>query len=147
MNGMAVHIAVESQLIRGWALEGEVRFPVLVLIVGDDESFVFHVNRNAVASERIVDALKGHASGEIKDGAAPPAGVGEQRRAKLAIDGLLFHVPDAVEGRDGPAATVLIPGDAAGIGVHSEKPDTQDDLRGEGDAVGATSREKRRMCE
>src|SRR5215469_4263837 len=82
MNGVAVHVAVESQLIRGWTLEGEVRFPVLVLIVGDDESFVFQVNRNPVASERIVDALKGHASGGIKDGAAPPAGVGEQRRAR-----------------------------------------------------------------
>jgi len=28
MNGVAVHVAVESHLIRGWALEGEARFPV-----------------------------------------------------------------------------------------------------------------------
>ena len=92
-------------LIRGRTIEGEVGFPVLVLIVGDDERFVFCVDRSAVASEGVVDALKGHAGGEITDGAAPAVGVGQQRRAKLAIDGLLLHLPDAVEQREGPPAS------------------------------------------
>src|SRR5260221_12284137 len=101
MNLMIVHPAIQTELIPGRPLEREARRPVLVVTLREGESSLREINGGAISSERIVRALKGHAVGVIEDGAPPTARVGEQRRARLFVDGHLLHLPDAIKRRGG----------------------------------------------
>src|SRR5262249_54040736 len=111
---MIVHPAIQDELIPGRPLERETRPPVLIVLLREGESSLREIDGGAIRSERIVQALKGHAqgrlcvsrlcvqpstvpAGEIEDGAPPTGGVGEQRWAWLFVDRHLAHLPDAIE--------------------------------------------------
>src|SRR6476661_4454278 len=109
MNLMIVHPAIQDELILGRPLEGEVRRPVLVVLLREGESSLREIDGGAIGSERIVQPLKGHPVGVIEYGAPPAGGVGEQRRARLFVDRHLAHLPDAIERRQRSAPTYGIP--------------------------------------
>src|SRR5277367_3179267 len=68
MNLVAIHVAIENQLILRDTLEGEAGFPVLVTVFGERESLVVRVDRGAVTGERIVHPLERHSLRKVKDG-------------------------------------------------------------------------------
>src|SRR5215467_1928522 len=133
MNLMIVHPAIQDELIAGRPLEREVRIPVLVVTLREDESSLREVDGGAIGNERIVQALKGHVVGEIEDGAPPTGRVGEQRRAWLSVDRHLAHLPDAIERWTRSAAAHGIPVTPALLAFQAYEPQTKYDLRGKCD--------------
>src|SRR5215471_9995535 len=130
MNLMIVHPAIQDELVPDRPLECEVRRPVLVVTLGERESFLLEIDGDAIRSERIVHALKGHpvVGVSIEDGAPPTGGVGEEWRAWLFVDRHLLHLPDAIERRkrSAPAPGIPdIPGEVAG---YAYEPQTKYDL-------------------
>src|SRR5579871_3464902 len=143
MNLMIVHPAIQDELILGRLLEGEVRPPVLVVLLREGESSLREIDGGDIRSERIVHALKGHPVGvSIEDGAPPTGGVGEQRRAWLFVDRHLLHLPDAIERRKRSAAAPGIPDTQAVVAGHAYEPHAEYDLRGKCDPVGPDATEE-----
>src|SRR5256885_2070193 len=131
MNLMIVHPAIQDELILDRPLEGEVRPPVLVVLLREGESSLREIDGGDIRSERIVHALKGHpVRVSIEDGAPPTGGVGEQRRAWLSVDRHLLHLPDAIERRKRSSPTYGIPGTPGVVAGHAYEPQTKYDLRG-----------------
>src|SRR5579859_4509151 len=145
MNLMIVHPAIQNELVPGRPLEGEARRPVFVVTLREGESSVRKIDGGEIRDERIVDALKGHPVGVIKDGAPPAAGVGEQRRAWLFVDGHLLHLPDAIERRERSAPAPGIPDTQAVVAGHAYEPQTKYHLRGKCDPVGPDAAEEWRF--
>jgi hypothetical protein len=106
---VAVHLAIQGQLIRCHTLEGEVGLPVLVVVLCERNGLVVEVEGSAAADERIVHALKGIPVGSVKDDAAPAIVVGKERRPELAVNPELLHIPDAVEWRLRASAPKSVP--------------------------------------
>src|SRR5256885_1589074 len=136
MNLMIVHPAIQDELILGRPLEGEVRRPVLVVLLREGESSLREIDGGAIRSERIVQPLKGHPIGVIEDGAPPTGGVGEQRRAWLSVDRHLAHLPDAIERWERSAPAPGIPVTPALLEGQAYEPQTQYDFRRQCDPVG-----------
>lgn len=72
MKLMAVHVAVEDQLIWGRALEGEACFPVFVAILCERKGSVVDFDGGSITGQGVVHALERHPDGNVKDD-APPA--------------------------------------------------------------------------
>src|SRR6476661_4355555 len=142
MNLMIVHPAIQDELIPGRSLEREARPPVLVVTLREGESSLREINGGAIRSERIVDALKGHAVGVIEDSAPPMGGVGEQWRAWLFVDRHLLHLPDAIERRERSAPALGIPDNPGEVAIQAYEPQTKYDLRGKCDPVGPDAAEE-----
>ena len=138
VNRVAVHVAVKGQLVLAQALECELGFPVLIAaVLGERKSLGFTVDRDAVRHERIVHALKSHPRREVENSAPPAIVIGEERRAELSVNRDPVHIPDAVKWRFNTPSAVYVPIAPAAIDIHSYKRDTENDLHGQCDAVGA----------
>jgi hypothetical protein len=94
---MVVHAPVHNEPVLHRALESQVGFPVPVSAFAEDQSFLRRVDGRAIESERIVHALESHLLGKIEDGAPPARVVSKKRRACLAVNGHLRHLPDAIK--------------------------------------------------
>src|SRR6185437_13395430 len=145
MNLMIVHPPIHDELVPGRLLEREARRPVLVALLCEGESFLRKIDGGAIRNERIVRALKDHATGVIEDGAPPTSRVGEQRRAWLFVDRHLLHLPDAIERREWSAPAPGIPVAPALDAGKAYEPQTKYDLRSKCDPVGPDATEQLRF--
>ena len=75
---VTVHVAIEHQLIRGRSLEGEFRFPVLIVVLCEGEGSLLDIDGSAIRVEGIVHLLERHARRNVKDGAPPETTVCNQ---------------------------------------------------------------------
>jgi hypothetical protein len=142
---VAVHVAVKNQLVRGGPNDSEIGFPVLVHVARDGESFVADVDVGGVTREGIVDALEGDLRGAVENDTAPAARVAQERRAKLTVDKLLLHVPDAIKRGLRAGEAVLLRGVVSRVHVRTKERETKEKLRREGDPVGPDCGEKGRL--
>src|SRR5208283_973455 len=98
---------------------------------------VGNVHLCPVGCEGVVHALKRHSFREIKDDAMPAIVICKEGRAELAVDGKLVDIPDAVERRLGASAAVSVPVVVCSISGGSDHPETEEELYGDRDAIGA----------
>src|SRR5579864_357075 len=144
VNFMAIHGAIQHELVLGGTIEGKAGFPILVGGLGERESFALIVDGRTEAGERVVHALELSKGGEIEDHPAPAVGICEQRRTHNAVNGHLLHVPDSIERRFGSASPVGVPGLNSGIKIHPHQIQAEDNLHNHSRAVSAQAAEKLR---
>ena len=108
---VAVECAVENQPLRVGLLERERRRRRSRRRRAGDQGDGLRrrVDLGAVAREGVVHPLEGHRGGGLEEHAPPPCVVGDERRARMTVDGHRLDVPDAVERRLRRAAAILGP--------------------------------------
>lgn len=79
MNFVAIHRAIEAELVVARPVKDEAGLPVLAASLRQTKSLVVIVDRRNKADEGVVHALKRRRSRVIKQHAAPPIIIGEER--------------------------------------------------------------------
>ena len=135
--------------ILGRPLDGEVaRSTTLLPPLVSVRLAAVEIDGRAVVRERVVGALKHHAGGRVENHPAPAAiVVVEKRRPELAVHGQLIDFQMPYSGDRGlPSTAVAVPVAHADPGVHRQKIRAEDELRGEGEAIGLRRAEKGRRA-
>src|SRR6185312_7963178 len=94
---MVFHPSVNDELVIHRALKRQVCLPVFVSAFGKHQGFVRQTDCGPVINERTVYPLQGNQLRIIEDGATPARIVCKKRRARLAVNRHLSHLPDSVK--------------------------------------------------
>jgi hypothetical protein len=76
VNRVAVHLAIQRQLILRRTLKVEIALPVFVIVLRERKRLVIDIDRGAVTSKGLVHTFKGRPLGEIKNNTPPAIVIG-----------------------------------------------------------------------